>query len=183
MAPRPAHPAPVPSRSASARINGTGDHGCNGKKMTPVAIKVVVCHQALLYAVRLTAALSARFCFISISVDLQQPRFAVRMTLHPGRGAEPRGIIHAAYLHWLDTGRFRELGRQVAQSKAILVFLLQAVVVGLAVAFLVVLFRPDLMPGVAAPGHGPASYADAVDRSARGMPGGPRPWPTTRRVV
>ncbi|HEY5642344.1 MAG TPA: trypsin-like peptidase domain-containing protein [Woeseiaceae bacterium] len=45
-------------------------------------------------------------------------------------------------------------------------FVLQSIVVGLAVAFLVVLVRPDLMPGVAAPNGGPASYADAVDRSA-----------------
>lgn len=54
----------------------------------------------------------------------------------------------------------------MAHSKAILVFLLQAIIVGLAVAFLVVLFRPDLMPGVAAPVNSPVSYADAVDRSA-----------------
>jgi serine peptidase DegS len=41
---------------------------------------------------------------------------------------------------------------------------LQSIVVGLAVAFLVVLMRPDLMPG---PGKDlPASYADAVARSA-----------------
>ena len=57
----------------------------------------------------------------------------------------------------------------MAHSRAILVFFLQAIVVGLAVAFLVVLFRPDLMPGVAAPGNGPASYADAVDRSAESV--------------
>ncbi|MBT8092035.1 MAG: trypsin-like peptidase domain-containing protein [Gammaproteobacteria bacterium] len=88
------------------------------------------------------------------------------MTLHPGRGAEPRGIIHAAYLYWLDTRRIRVPGRHVAHSRAIIVFLLQSIVVGLAVAFLVVLVRPDLMPGVAAPVNGAASYADAVDRSA-----------------
>ena len=45
-----------------------------------------------------------------------------------------------------------------------MVFVLQAIVVGLAVAFLVVLVRPDLMPGVAE--ERPASYADAVARSA-----------------
>jgi serine protease DegS len=44
------------------------------------------------------------------------------------------------------------------------VFILQSVVVGLAVAFLVVLARPDLMP--TAGSAGPASYADAVTRSA-----------------
>jgi serine protease DegS len=37
----------------------------------------------------------------------------------------------------------------VAQFKSALVFLLQSIVVGLAVAFVVVLVRPDLMPGVA----------------------------------
>jgi serine peptidase DegS len=58
------------------------------------------------------------------------------------------------------------MGRHVAHSRAILVFLLQSIVVGLAVAFLVVLFRPDLMPGIAAQDTAPASYADAVDRSA-----------------
>ena len=51
--------------------------------------------------------------------------------------------------------------------KSALVFLLQSVVVGLAVAFLVVLLRPDLLPilGVRPPGQ-PHSYADAVDISA-----------------
>jgi serine peptidase DegS len=38
--------------------------------------------------------------------------------------------------------------------------------VGLAVAFLIVLLRPDLMPGIAGAGNQPASFADAVDRSA-----------------
>jgi serine protease DegS len=52
----------------------------------------------------------------------------------------------------------------VAGLKSALVFLLQAIVVGLAVAFMVVLIRPDLMPG--ASDSGPASYADAVARSA-----------------
>jgi len=52
----------------------------------------------------------------------------------------------------------------VAGIRSALVFILQSVVVGLAVAFLVVLVRPDLMP--AAGNAGPASYADAVARSA-----------------
>ena len=52
----------------------------------------------------------------------------------------------------------------MAGIKSALVFVLQAIVVGLAVAFLVVLVRPDLMP--AAGGDRPASYADAVARSA-----------------
>lgn len=51
--------------------------------------------------------------------------------------------------------------------KSALVFLLQSIVVGLAVAFVVVLLRPDLLPVI---GTGttaaPMSYAEAVDRSA-----------------
>ncbi len=53
----------------------------------------------------------------------------------------------------------------MAQLKSALIFLLQSIVVGLAVAFIVVLVRPDLMPGVAADRQ-PASYADAVDLSS-----------------
>jgi len=49
--------------------------------------------------------------------------------------------------------------------KSALVFLLQSIIVGLAVAFIVVLLRPDLMPGVTAPLQ-PASFADAVDQSS-----------------
>ncbi|MGI9247783.1 MAG: S1C family serine protease [Woeseiaceae bacterium] len=54
----------------------------------------------------------------------------------------------------------------MADLRSILVFLLQSIVVGLAVAFLVVLVRPDLMPGIGSPSDQPASFADAVDRSA-----------------
>lgn len=54
----------------------------------------------------------------------------------------------------------------MANFKSALVFLLQSIVVGLAVAFLVVLVRPDLMPGLGEDSSGPASYADAVSRSA-----------------
>ena len=51
--------------------------------------------------------------------------------------------------------------------KSVVVFLLQSIVVGLAVAFLVVLLRPDLLPVLGARGGGqPYSYADAVDVSA-----------------
>lgn len=51
--------------------------------------------------------------------------------------------------------------------KSAFVFLLQSVVVGLAVAFLVVLIRPDLLPAIGQPAQNPPfSYADAVDRSA-----------------
>jgi S1-C subfamily serine protease len=54
----------------------------------------------------------------------------------------------------------------VAELKSALVFVLQSIVVGLAVAFLVVLVRPDLMPDLGNDRAGPASYADAVARSA-----------------
>ena len=51
--------------------------------------------------------------------------------------------------------------------KSVLPFLLQSVVVGLAAAFIVVLIRPDLLPGIATDAGKPiASYADAVDISA-----------------
>ncbi|MEQ8207227.1 MAG: trypsin-like peptidase domain-containing protein [Woeseia sp.] len=57
----------------------------------------------------------------------------------------------------------------MARIKPALLFLLQSVCIGLAAAFVVVLFRPDWLPqatngrGIAAP---PASYADAVDVGA-----------------
>ena len=54
----------------------------------------------------------------------------------------------------------------MADSRSILIFLLQSIVVGLAAAFLVVLVRPDLMPGLSDSPAAPASYAEAVDRSA-----------------
>ncbi|MDJ0709322.1 MAG: trypsin-like peptidase domain-containing protein [Woeseiaceae bacterium] len=54
----------------------------------------------------------------------------------------------------------------MAGLKSALVFVLQSIVVGLAVAFLVVLVRPDLMPGIGDPGQDPASYADAVAAAA-----------------
>lgn len=51
--------------------------------------------------------------------------------------------------------------------KSAALFVLQSIVVGLAVAFLVVLVRPDLLPSIGAGGIGaPASYADAVEISA-----------------
>ena len=46
-------------------------------------------------------------------------------------------------------------------------FVLQSIVVGLAAAFLVVLFRPDLLPTIGGnSGFAPGSYANAVDISA-----------------
>lgn len=52
--------------------------------------------------------------------------------------------------------------------KPAIIFLLQSIVVGLAVAFVVVLIRPELMPVLdpSLGGQRPASYADAVDKSA-----------------
>ncbi len=54
----------------------------------------------------------------------------------------------------------------MAGLRSALVFVLQSVVVGLAVAFLVVLVRPDLMPGIGENGQDAASYADAVAAAA-----------------
>lgn len=55
----------------------------------------------------------------------------------------------------------------MADLKSALVFILQSIVVGLAVAFVVVLIRPDLIPVIDFPRQDqPASYADAVDLSA-----------------
>lgn len=54
----------------------------------------------------------------------------------------------------------------MADIKSALVFVLQSIVVGLAVAFLLVLARPDLMPGSGDARPQPASYADAVNLSA-----------------
>lgn len=53
----------------------------------------------------------------------------------------------------------------MAGLKSTLIFMLRSIVVGLAVAFIVVLVRPDLMPGVARENR-PVSYADAVDLSS-----------------
>jgi serine peptidase DegS len=55
----------------------------------------------------------------------------------------------------------------LAGLKSALLFVLQSIVVGLAVAFLVVLVRPDLLAGLGIRGNtAPSSYADAVDISA-----------------
>ena len=55
----------------------------------------------------------------------------------------------------------------MADLRSGLVFTLQSIVVGLAVAFVVVLIRPDLLPSIGPAQLGqPASYADAVDLSA-----------------
>jgi serine peptidase DegS len=55
----------------------------------------------------------------------------------------------------------------LSSVKSALLFVLQSIIVGLALAFLVVIFRPDLLPEIAANSRlGPVSYADAVDISA-----------------
>ena len=55
----------------------------------------------------------------------------------------------------------------MAGLKSALLFILQSIVVGLAVAFVVVLVRPDLLPAVgSAQKSAPASYADAVEIGA-----------------
>lgn len=55
----------------------------------------------------------------------------------------------------------------MADLRSGLIFTLQSIVVGLAVAFIVVLVRPDLLPAIRPAQYGPpASYAEAVDRSA-----------------
>lgn len=56
----------------------------------------------------------------------------------------------------------------MARFKPVLYFLLQSVCIGLAAAFIVVLLRPDLLSDVdpVRAAAAPASYADAVDRSA-----------------
>ncbi len=60
-------------------------------------------------------------------------------------------------------------GPPAADLKSAFVFVLQSIVVGLAVAFLVVLVRPDLMPGLGPASRTPASYADAVAESAESV--------------
>lgn len=58
----------------------------------------------------------------------------------------------------------------MARLKSALIFLLQSIIVGLAVAFLVVLIRPQWLPAIGDNGElssgSPHSYADAVDISA-----------------
>ena len=57
----------------------------------------------------------------------------------------------------------------MARLKPVFIFLFQSVVVGLAVAFLVVFLKPQLLPvfnGTTSGATRPASYADAVDISA-----------------
>lgn len=54
----------------------------------------------------------------------------------------------------------------MAGIKSALLFVLQSIVVGLAVAFLVVLIRPDLLPSIGTGNGAPATYADAVSISA-----------------
>ena len=58
-------------------------------------------------------------------------------------------------------------GILLSEFKSAVQFILQSIIVGLAVAFLVVLIRPDLLPTIGNQGNEAiASYADAVDISA-----------------
>jgi serine peptidase DegS len=78
----------------------------------------------------------------------------------------------------------------VATVKSALLFLSQSIVAGLAVAFVIVLVRPDLLPSLRLlEASAPASYADAVEASApsvvtvisrRLVPGDPDPSGRTR---
>jgi len=55
----------------------------------------------------------------------------------------------------------------LTSPKSALVFILQSIIVGLAIAFVVVLVRPDLLPTIrSGNGSSTASYADAVEISA-----------------
>ena len=53
----------------------------------------------------------------------------------------------------------------MARLKSALIFMLQSIVVGLAVAFIAVLVRPELLPALGGT-QSPVSYADAVDLSS-----------------
>ena len=64
----------------------------------------------------------------------------------------------------------------MAALKSALLFILQSIVVGLAVAFLIVVLRPELLPAIGS--SAPASYADAVDKSAAAVAS-----VTTKRLV
>jgi serine protease DegS len=64
----------------------------------------------------------------------------------------------------------------LAGLKSALLFILQSIVVGLAVAFLIVILRPELLP--MAGNTAPASYADAVEKSASAVAS-----VTTKRLV
>jgi serine peptidase DegS len=113
------------------------------------------------------------FCFFDCLIDLQQAFITVRMTAVWARVRIQCGIIHGGTQNWLGgspiTAKSNDTpGRIVARLKPILIFLMQSVVVGLAVAFVVVLLRPELLPAVNKAGNSvqPASYADAIDISA-----------------
>lgn len=64
----------------------------------------------------------------------------------------------------------------MAALKSALLFILQSIVVGLAIAFLIVMLRPELLPAFG--NTAPASYADAVDKSASAVAS-----VTTKRLV
>lgn len=89
--------------------------------------------------------------------DDNYPKAPRGTTAHYTRGASK-----------LASGKSKTSGvfiHHVAGLKSALMFLLQSIVVGLAVAFIVVLVRPDLMPGVA-DDKALVTFADAVDLSS-----------------
>ncbi len=76
----------------------------------------------------------------------------------------------------------------MAGLKSALVFLLQSIVVGLAVAFVVVIIRPDLMPGVVVDQRrGPRAHTAPLDgalalaRKDRAEEGGQQQTPDEER--
>ncbi len=78
-------------------------------------------------------------------------------------------IIHGQVEHWLHSHQYSYPTKDfiVPGLRSALLFVLQSVVVGLAVAFVVLLVRPDLLSFVDRTGGGQrASYADAVEKSA-----------------
>ena len=78
-------------------------------------------------------------------------------------------IIHGHCRHWLRSHQYSYLTKDfiVQGFRSALLFVLQSIIVGLAVAFVVLLVRPDLLSFVDRSGGGQrASYADAVEKSA-----------------
>ena len=78
-------------------------------------------------------------------------------------------IIHGLRNHWLHSQQYSYLTKDflVPGFRSALLFLVQSIVVGLAVAFVVLLVRPDLLSFVDRSGTGQrVSYADAVQKSS-----------------
>ncbi len=85
-----------------------------------------------------------------------------------GRLLNPRSI-HGQPKYWLHSNQYSYLTKEftVPGFRSALLFVLQSIVVGLAVAFVVLLVRPDLLSFIDRTGGvQQASYADAVEKSA-----------------